>query len=381
MTAITPGSPRIPMRSSFSNTSTDSMTNQMLQEIKDKPGTYNTYDNSSLKNFLTETCTAMKNSETHGPQKTLTAVYKEMEAYLKKKDQRDPTVIKVQQALTDLLKTFQRPTLKAQADKTSTPMPNHGFRPSSIITAAKSTFSLSTRIKEGIFSPSDLETISDLTALADPVVQRRVLKGILRGKIVAEVPEGPGARLINLMKKTVIPTLSANDQADILQLKDGHDHALGVLLREHPQCIRFFTAPGAQRDIASTIRRANFKNDLEVLIAVTENVEMFTDENAQKEIASAISEDKFGNWLKVLEFYDQTLSMLTDPKAKPNPTKEKIEQAKQTIEVVFGGQPPQVLKAVAKNAKIFTDLLIEKREIAAPISQRNLGKNTEGLPA
>ena len=362
MTAITPGnSPRIPMRSFFSNTSTASMTDQMLQEIEADQGKYSTKDNNDpLKTFLTQTCEAsVKNSETHGPQKTLPAVYKEMEVYLKKKDQRDPTVKKVQQALTDL-KTFQRATLKAPADQTSTPMPHHGFRPSSIITAAKSTFSLSTRIKEGIFSPSDLATISNSTALADPVVQRRVLKGILRGKIVAEVPEGPGARLINLMKKMVTPKLSANDQADILQLKDGHDHALGVLLREHPQCIRFFTASGAQRDIASTIRSVDFKNDLEVLIAVTENVEMFTDKKAQKEIASAISEGKFGNWLKMLKAFDQTLSMLTDPtdpKAKQNPTQKEIEKAKQTIKVAFGEQPPQVLKAVAENAKIFTALL------------------------
>ena len=105
MTAITPGNTSpIPMRSLTSTASM--MTDQMLKEIKDNPEKYsNKDDNGPLKTFLTNTCKASM-----GHQKTLTAVYKEMEAYLNKKDQRNPTVINVQQALTDLLKTFQRAT-------------------------------------------------------------------------------------------------------------------------------------------------------------------------------------------------------------------------------------------------------------------------------
>ncbi len=317
MTAITPGNTKIiPMRSTSSNTSIASMTDEMLKEIRTNPTIYSD-DANKLTIFLRDTCTAsVKNSKTHGPEKTLPAVYKEMGAYLKKKEQTEPTVIKLQKALSQVHRlTFQLTYVKT--DQTSTPIPNQGFgfQPSSIITAAKSKIS-STRIKEGRVSPSDLETISNPTALAEPVVQRRVLKGILRGKIVAE---GPGAKLINLMKATVTPMLSANDQADILQVKEGHDHALGVLLREHPECIRFFTDSASQQYIARAIRSVDFGHTPAVLQAVAEQLAIFTDPAAQRDIARAIIEVKFGNVPdvnavlaeKVKKFTDAAKSLIT----------------------------------------------------------------------
>ncbi len=270
---------------------------------------------------------------------------------------------------------------------------------------------LATRLKKGDYTDGD---IGDLLAsenrnqfFHDPIVQRKLFKGVLDGNIQDE-------RVIQALKNCT-PQMTEEDQIKISNSSRGaiiRDVSLiqfaekGFLLRFLNQVpglqeiistqilhefrnandyirptyerqrlglaknLRIFTNSDAQRNIASIIRYGEFHNDQAALLEFAKNLDIFTDTTAQRILADSISHRLFGKGPNVLLEVAQHLNIFTDTMAQRMLADSIARRAFR--------KDPNVLLEVAQHLNIFSDTTAQ-RILAESIGNGVFGKDPNVL--
>lgn len=221
----------------------------------------------------------------------------------------------------------------------------------------------------GYASAIDIFTQSDETSknafLNDSVVQRKLLKGLMKGDVKEPVViEG---------LKTCTPCISPEEQNKILDEK--LDYFVGTVdgCSEIVFACKFFTDPDAQQTIAQAIYEKCFASYPTLSMALVEKIATFTEPKAKSIIAKAVCENCLKNVLEVrLALVKQLPVLCTDPKAQ-----QIIAEA--VREKSFGNEPEVQLALAEQLSVLFTNPK-EKIIIAEAIRAGCFGNQFEQSP-
>ena len=264
--------------------------------------------------------------------------------------------------------------------------------------AIQAEFITSVRKQAAMIKTGAEQAVSQLPAHAytDPVVGRRLLKGLVFGTISKAFTIGTNTLTLDVASQREIVDKLCTDR--ILQ-PDG--------LKALAQNLHVFTDPDVKRFLAYAIHNGKFGNTEEVLTKLRGNLHVFTDTDAQIILRNAISDGSFGNPQEVLTEITQNLSDLTPAWLKSSVI-EAIHDGKfinypEVTKVLVGrlhvftephsqrflayairndkfGNNPAVLNVLTQNLKIFTDKH-DQRTLTLALRDGNFGKNPHVLTA
>ena len=198
-------------------------------------------------------------------------------------------------------------------------------------------------------------------AYTDPIVCRRILKGLLFGTISKAFTIGTNTLTLDVaFQREIADKL----RTDLISLPDG--------LKALAENLSAFTDPEAQKHLAEAIFDGKFGNSPAVLTALAQNLPKFTEPKAQKSVAFSIFNQKLGQEPAVLKALAENLSVFTEPEAQA--------LLAHAIFVEKFGETPAVLTALAKSLSVFKDKDAQTF-LAEAIFDEKFGDNPEVLKA
>ena len=208
-------------------------------------------------------------------------------------------------------------------------------------TAIQAEFITSVQKQAALIKTGAEQAISQLPAHAytDPVVGRRLLKGLVSGTISKAFTIGTNILTLDVAFQTEIADKLRTDE-----LKARPERRTDFL-KALAENLSAFTDKDAQKRVAEAIFDGKFGNSPAVLTALAKNLSVFTDKDAQVVLAKAISDNKFCNDTDVLTALAKNLSVFTD--------KDALEAISGAIARRLFGATPAVLTALVENLHVF----------------------------
>ena len=193
-------------------------------------------------------------------------------------------------------------------------------------------------------------------AYTDPIVCRRILKGLLFGTISKAFTIGTNTLTLDVaFQREIVDKL----RTDLISLPDG--------LKALAENLSAFTDPEAQKHLAEAIFDGRFGDTPAVLTALAKNLSVFTDKDAQKRVAEAISSRRFGDTPEVLTVLAQNLHVFKEHDA--------LQHVSGAIARRLFGATPAVLTALVQNLHVFAikDNVTSRNAVVAAILDGCLG--------